>query len=106
MNSQTDRKELTAVLRNLMAALVAVFVVAASTWAAAQTGNPSSGTKAPAAATSGVPDSVTLKINGTSYVYNLSESGRSYAAEQTSPPSRTHKKQFRCRWEGGGIICN
>jgi hypothetical protein len=106
MNSQTDRNEQTAVLRNVTAALVGVFVVIASIGAAAQTGNPSPATKPPGSATSGVPESITLKVNGTSYVYNLSDSGRSYTAEQTSPRSRIHKKQFRCRWEANGINCD
>lgn len=106
MNRQTDRNELTAVLRNVTAAFVAVFVVAASTGVAAQTGNPSPAAKTPASATSGLPESITLKVNGTSYVYNLSDSGRSYAAEQTTPRIRTHKKQFRCRWEAGGLTCD
>jgi hypothetical protein len=53
MNRQTDRNELTAVLRNVTAAFVAVFVVAASTGVAAQTGNPSPAAKTPASATSG-----------------------------------------------------
>jgi ABC-type phosphate transport system substrate-binding protein len=106
MNSQTDRNDLTAVLRNVTAALVAVFVVAASAGATAQTGNPSLATKAPASGTSAVPDSVTLKINGTSYVYNLSDSERSHAAEQTGPRKHGPTKRFRCRWEGNGIICD
>jgi hypothetical protein len=106
MNSQTDRNELTVVLRNVTAALVAVFVITASTGAAAQTANPSPATTPPGSATSGVPESITLKVNRTSYVYNLSDSGRSYPAEQTSPRSRIHKKQFRCRWEANGITCD
>jgi ABC-type phosphate transport system substrate-binding protein len=106
MNGRTDRNELTVVLRNVTAALVAVFLITASIGAAAQTANPSPATKPPGSATSGVPESITLKVNGTSYVYNLSDSGRPYAAEQTSPRSRIHKKQFRCRWEANGITCD
>jgi hypothetical protein len=106
MNSQTDRQELTVVLRNLTAALVAVFVVAAYTGAVAQTVSPSPATKTPPSANSDVPESITLKTNGTSYVYNLSDSGRTYAAEPTSPRIRPHKKRFRCRWEAGGIVCD
>jgi ABC-type phosphate transport system substrate-binding protein len=106
MNSQTDRNELTTVLRNVTAALLAAFAVAASTGAAAQTGNPSPATKAAASATSAVPDSITLKTNGTSYVYNLSDSGKSSAAEQMGPRNRGHKQQFHCRWEANGIVCN
>jgi ABC-type phosphate transport system substrate-binding protein len=106
MNRQTDRNQLTAVLRNMTVALAAVFVVAASAGVAAQTGNPSPATKTTASATSDVPESITLKVNGTSYVYNLSDSGKSYAAEQTSPRMRHHKKQFRCHWDAGGLTCD
>lgn len=106
MNSQADRNEQTAVLCNATAALVAAFVITASTGAAAQTANPSPATTPPGSATTDVPESITLKVNRNSYVYNLSDSGRSYAAEQTSPRSRIHKKQFRCRWEANGIICD
>lgn len=106
MNDQTDRSRLTAVLCKFTAALMSVFLAAASAGAAEQTGGPAPAARASASATSDVPASITLKTNGTSYIYHLSDNEGSYAAGQAKPRGRHHKKQYRCRWGFDGITCD
>jgi hypothetical protein len=107
MDSESEHNELTRVLGKITAALVVAFLAAAPTGSSAQTATPSPAAKGPPSTTSDVPASITLKMNGTSYVYQLSDSDKA-ATPGPAPTRHRHPppKQFRCRWEFGGITCS
>lgn len=86
--------------------LALAFLAALSTTSAAQMGGPSPAEKGAPSPTSQIPESIRLKIDGTSYVYSLSETDKANLAAH--PPSKHHKvkKVFMCRVEFGGLTCS
>jgi ABC-type phosphate transport system substrate-binding protein len=102
METYTEGTQFTHARGKKTAVLAAAFLAALSTISAAQTGGPSPAAKAPQ--TSGIPESIQLKINGTTYVYNLSESDKENLAAH---PPRHHKikKVFSCHGLQGGLTC-
>jgi hypothetical protein len=105
METYTEGTEFTHARGRKTAVLALAFLAALSTTSAAQTGGPSPAAKAPPSATSEIPESGQLKINGVSYNYSLSEADK--ANVTAHPPSKRHKvkKSFMCRVVFGGLTC-